>query len=306
MAELAEAQVQRLVYLVAWMSQRDGGEAMSFAAAGRRLGVSAETVRKDLGLLIQITEGLTPGLLSLSVGLESRGFLLGSLGAFRRPLRLTGEEALVVLVGLLQQRNGLELAQRLGRLFESGPESADVERTWALGPTPGEGVAEVLALTRRARDEERRLQLSYCGSSGEPSERIVHPHQVVQAHGVWYIVAWCEQARASRHFRAERVLSARLLADHFVRRTDLPPVRARRDLLQGAAPVTARVAFSPTIARWLREQYPGGETHPDGRYVVEFRVADPRWLAREVLRYGSDAELIEPDSLRDCIRELLG
>jgi len=298
MADTAALQVERLISLVAWMSQGDRDTEVTYASAARRLGVGADVVRRDLNVLINLTEGLKPWLTSLQVAITADGFILGSMGAFRRPLRLTGDEALALIVGLLQGRDGKALAGRLGKLLGKLPEAAEVDRTWAIGPTPGEGVSQVLALARRGRDEQRRLELGYCGSSGEETSRVVHPYQVVQNDGHWYIVAWCEAAEEMRKFRAERVLGARLLAGGFTHRPDLAPVRGAQDLLPAQAELTAVVAFSARIKRWVRERYPAGEDRADGRYVVRFPVADPRWLAREVLQYGAEAEVLEPAAVR--------
>ena len=302
MADIAETQVQRLITLIAWMSQSDKGEPVSYAVAGRRLGVPASVVERDLEVLLGLTDGISSSLASLQVAITGEGFLLGSLGAFRRPLRLTGDEMLALMLGLLQGRDGRALAARLGALLEKAPASDAVERAWAVGPTPGEGVSRVLALARRARDERRKLAILYCGSLGEPTRRVVHLHQVVQAGGAWYIVAWCEAAGAGRRFRAERVLEAVLLDDGFELTESLTKVRRPRDLLYAEGVGMATVAFSSRIARWLRERYPEGELRSDGSYVVRFVVADPRWLAREVLQYGADAEVLEPAALRDFMR----
>lgn len=306
MSDLAEDQIERLVSLVAWMSQADREEACSYAAAGRRLGISAALVRKDLEVLVRLTESHKPWLGSLQVALVADGFILGSLGAFRRPLRLTGDEALAIVLGLLQERGGKALAARLGRVIDEAPSAEEVDRLWAIGPTPGEGVAQVLALARRARDEERRLELAYCGSREERSSRVVHPYQVVQHAGRWYIIAWCEEAGAVRHFRAERVLGAALLPERFERRDGVRPVGRAPDLFAGQAELSAVVAFSPRIRRWVEERYPHGAGHADGRYVVRFPVADPRWLAREVLQYGAEAEVLEPEAVRRQMREMVG
>jgi len=66
------------------------------------------------------------------------------------------------------------------------------------------------------------------------------------------------------------------------------------------------VGFSPRIARWLKERYPDGEQQPDGSYRVRFPVADPRWLAREVLQYGAEAEVLAPEGMRTFVRDLVG
>ncbi|MBK7784516.1 MAG: WYL domain-containing protein [Gemmatimonadetes bacterium] len=305
MAELAGTQVQRLVALVAWMSQRDTGRPVRYRDAARALAVPEALLRDDLQVLIDLTDSYKPWLSSLSVALVANGFTLSSRGAFRRPLRFSHDEALALLVGLAGLRGAGALAGKLGAGFAAAPPVTEVERSWAMGPTPAEPVAPLLALFRRARDERRKVELRYCGSRGEPSSRIVHPHQVVQAGRAWYVVAWCERARAPRHFRVERVLGARALEEGFEPRKELRRVTRVRDLLAADGAVTATVAFSPVIARWIRELYPEGSEGPDGRYLVRLPVADPRWLAREILQYGAEAEVLEPASLRDFVRAVV-
>lgn len=305
MADLAQAQIQRLVHLVAWMSQRDTDRPIRYREAARQLGRAEALLRADLQVLLDLTETHNSSLGSLSIALVAGGFYLGSRGPFQRPLRLSRDEALVLLLGLVGVRGGRELAARLGSQFHAAPDPGEVERTWAMGPTPGEQVSRVLALCRRARDGRRKLALSYCGSASEPSRRVVHPRQIVQAGGAWYLIAWCEKSRATRHFRVERILEATELEESFVPRRELQPVKATRDLLSADAVATATVAFSPRIARWIRERYPSGDESPDGRYLVRLPVADPRWLAREVLQYGAEAEVLAPEGMRELVRRLV-
>jgi proteasome accessory factor C len=270
------------------------------------LGVDVRTLRSDLDVLLDLTEGYKPWLASLQVALTAESFVVGSLGAFRRPLRLSRDESLALVVGLVATRGGRDLAERLGHTLGAVPDPAEVERAWALGPTPAEHVAGVLGLARRARDEQKKLSLLYCGSHGEPSRRIVHPYQVVQRGGTWYVIAWCEQARGMRRFRVERVLEVELLGETFRPGPGHKRVKAGSDLLAAAGAPEVTVAFSQRIARWLKERYPGGREGPDGRYQVRFVVADPRWLAREVLQYGADAEVQAPEGMREFMRELVG
>ena len=80
------------------------------------------------------------------------------------------------------------------------------------------------------------------------------------------------------------------------------PIRKPEELLHADEVVTANVAFSPRIARWLEERYPDGREAADGRYVVTFKVADPAWFVREVLQYGAEAEVLEPEGLREAVK----
>ncbi|HWA58581.1 MAG TPA: WYL domain-containing protein [Gemmatimonadales bacterium] len=305
MTEIAEAQIQRLILLVAWMSQRDTGEPVSYRTAARGLGVPEQTLQADLQVLLDLTDSYKSWLGSLRVSITGDGFTLGSRGAFQRPLRLSQDELLAMAIGLDGVRGGRALAEKL-----QGPRRPPVdldgsERSWAMGPTPGPGIAGVLEILRSARDHHRKVDLLYCGSDAEASRRIVHPYQVLQSAKVWYLVAWCEKANGIRHFRAERILGLTELEEAFEPVARPPAIRTGSDLMAGGETLAATVAFSPKIARWIREQYPEGTVGPDGRYHVRFQVADPRWMIREVLQYGAEAELVAPEGLRELMRRWL-
>ncbi|HEU5153715.1 MAG TPA: WYL domain-containing protein [Gemmatimonadales bacterium] len=305
MADLAQNQIQRLVELVASMSQRDTEDTIPYREAARQLGVSEPTLKADLQVLLNLTESYKSWLGSLSVALTAEGFILGSRGSFRRPLRLNRDEALTLMLGLIGMPGGRELAARLGGDFATSQEHKEAERSWAIGPTPAERLAQLLGLARRARDEHRKLDILYSASAGEPSRRIVEPHQLVQAGKAWYLVAWCEKSKGTRRFRVERILEASLLDQSFSPRPEVTRVKSQKDLLAAPDAPTATVAFNNRIARWMEERYPGGKTAPDGRYIVEFPVADPNWLAREVLQYGAEAEVVSPEGMREFVRGIV-
>jgi proteasome accessory factor C len=305
MTEIAETQIQRLVLLVAWMSQRDTGAPVSYRAAARGLGVPEKTLQSDLKVLLELTDSYKAWLGSLRVSITEEGFTLGSRGAFQRPLRLSQDELLALAIGLHGLRGGKGLAEKLHGPKRPIADFDESERTWAVGPTPGVGIAGALDILRSARDLRRKVDLLYCGSDQEPSRRVVHPYQVVQAGKSWYLVAWCEKAHETRHFRVERILGVSELDATFEPRDDVPMITGPGNLMSAGQVVLATVAFSPKITRWIREQHPDGEDAADGRYLVRFRVADPRWLIREVLQYGAEAELLGPEALRELMRRWL-
>lgn len=305
MPDQAAAQVLRLIELVAWLSQRDSDGPVTYARAAARLGVSADVVRRDLEALFRMTDEFRPWLASLSVGLEATGFTIRSLGHYRRPFRLSPDEVLALAVGLAGVPRGKAIAERFLRTLSADHRPQEVERRFVLGPAPSPHFEQVLALARRARDEQLKLEVVYCGSSGEPSRRTIDPYQVVSAGPTWYVYAWCESASGWRRFRAERFLEITPLKDRFVPRADFRALERPEELLSTDEVVRAKVVFASRIARWLRERYPGGHDLPDGRYEVTFPVADPTWFVREMLQYGAEAEVVEPASLREAVRGMV-
>src|SRR3989475_12742782 len=99
MPETAPAQVQRLIELIAWMSQRDTNTSIPYRAAAKHLGVSKETVRRDLDALVALSDEFKPWLASLSVAIVADGFGVESRGSVRRPVRLAPAETLALMVG---------------------------------------------------------------------------------------------------------------------------------------------------------------------------------------------------------------
>src|SRR5204863_5784274 len=306
MPETAQAQVPRLFELLAWLSQGDSAKSVTYRAAARRLGVSEQTIRADLDALLGLSEEQRDWLASLRAAVVADGFAAHSRGAFRRPLHFTGEEGMALLIGLAGARGSQTVAQRLSKALGAVPPAEAVDAVYALGGAPSEELEQVLAVARRARDESKKLEILYCASAGEPSRRVVHVHQIVEAAGRWYLVAWCEKVKEFRNFRADRVLEAKLLRQDFRPQVLFQPIRQPGELLRADERVTAKVAFSPRIARWLKERYPDGREAGDGRYVVIFKVADAAWFVREVLQYGAEAEVLEPEALREAVRRAVG
>ena len=73
----------------------------------------------------------------------------------------------------------------------------------------------------------------------------------------------------------------------------------------GAVENWAKLRFSEEKARWVQfeEWHPDqkGTLHRDGSYTLEIPYSDERELIADVLRFGADVEVMEPNSLRKNI-----
>src|SRR5688572_13354929 len=215
MPVIAAEQAPRLVELIAWLSQSDSPQTVTYAKAAKQLGVSQETIRADIQALVDLSDEHKDWLASLRVALVHDGFAVHSLGAFRRPTQFTGAEGIALLMGLGAVRGGKEVSGKFAKTMRTAAPADSIEAAFAIGAAPSVDLEGLLAVARRALREKRKLEVLYCGSSGEPSRRVIHVHQIVESSGRWYVIAWCEKVCDFRRFRADRILEARLLIQDF-------------------------------------------------------------------------------------------
>ncbi|MBI3524106.1 MAG: YafY family transcriptional regulator [Betaproteobacteria bacterium] len=87
--------------------------------------------------------------------------------------------------------------------------------------TPGEPDALDMERVRVWIRMQGKLQIHYRDSGDRDSHRIIWPIAVAYFETVRLIVAWCELRRAFRHFRTDRIKSARFLEEIFPTSTEI-------------------------------------------------------------------------------------
>lgn len=293
----------RLLALVPWLLAHPGTPVGEVA---RVFGVSEKQVRSDLNLLWMCgLPGHTPGDL-IDVSWVGDRVTLSNADTIARPLRLTSDEALALVVALRA------LADVPG-LHERGEGPSPLDRVLAKLETAAGAAVEPAArvevrveaeerhlpLVREAVARRRRLHLVYhVAARDETTERDVDPMRLLLVEGRWYLEAWCRRVDGVRLFRLDRIVDARLLDEP----AD-PPERARpRDLTAGLyepAPTDARVVLRlGPRARWVADYYPTESVADDGDdLVVALRTPDTAWVRRLVLRLGGTARVLEPAGL---------
>jgi len=123
--------------------------------------------------------------------------------------------------------------------------------------------------------------------------------------GDWYVVA-CDSVRGKAvTFRVDRIREAELLDSEYEIPDDFD-IQAWRDASDFTAPpgrTAARVLFRGMGARFAREQLPRRDVKdlPDGSVLARVTVRSEAWFISWLLPYGPDAEVIEPQELRERI-----
>lgn len=299
-----ESRLARLLAMVPYFQSRPG---IALADAAADLGISESQLLKDLDLLWMCgLPGHGPGDL-IDLSYEGGTVTIIDDQGLRKPLRLTAEEALALIVALrtLAETPGVadnDAVQRALAKVESASGGAVDDATVAIALDRDTRVAPVL---RRAVEENRALQLRYyTAARDETTERVVDPLQVFTADGHTYLEAWCRRAEGVRIFRADRVDDLQLLDEP----ASPPPDVQQREVTEGVfqpAPEHLLVVLRLGAAyAWVADFYPVEEATelPDGELQVSLRVSEPAWVRALVLGSGGQVEVLSPGWLTDSIR----
>ncbi|HVX45937.1 MAG TPA: YafY family protein [Mycobacteriales bacterium] len=294
----------RLLALVPYLLARPG---IAVAEAAQDFGVSEEQLRKDLELLwVCGLPGHGPGDL-IDLSFDEDTIVVTYDAGISRPLRLTADEALALMVALRT------LADVPGLAGRDAVERALEKVEAASGGTPASGVAvrveaaeRSLLIVQRALDEHKALHLSYYSATRDAStERDVDPMRLLLVEGRSYLEAWCRRAEDVRLFRLDRVDDARILDEPAAPPSDAQP----RDLVSGVfAPSAEHTAVTLRLSgpdRWVADYFACDEILelPGGDLQVTVRVADTTWVRQLALGSGVENTILAPEWLAAAVRD---
>lgn len=282
----ATERVQRILAVLPWIVQHQGATVDEicdrFALSRKELLDDLDFVFYNVGL-----HPFTPDMLAeVSIDEDRVTVHLGDY--FRRPLRLTHEEALTLLAAgrALAARPGTDPDGTLQRAVDKLSAALGEGAADAVDVALGDADPDVLAAARRAVDQHLRLTIDYYSyGRDEPSTRRIDPYRLVAREGHWYLLAWCHTAEGERLFRVDRIRSATVSDEVF----EPPPDAGDAGFDLSESPRTVELV-APADAGWVATTYPCDEAEQlaDGRWRIVLPVTATPWLERLLLRLGPD------------------
>jgi len=144
----------------------------------------------------------------------------------------------------------------------------------------------------------------------EGTERIISAQKLIYYRENWYLAAFCHYRNQLRMFSVDRVNSVQILDSTSRQIADdelLEFIQASYGIFTGKAEHTAILEFSKSRANWVSEEHwhphQQGEWLENGRYQLSLPFSDSRELIMDILKYGSEVEVIAPDFLRQAVKE---
>ncbi len=164
---------------------------------------------------------------------------------------------------------------------------------------------EFFELAATATLRRQRLAFTFWSrNSNETTDRTVSPQRLVFYRGNWYLDAWCHLRHEIRSFALDGIRTAKLLPDKAknIPEADLDDYLASAfGIFAGKPKGWAKLRFSPSASRWVAHERwhskQRGRYEPDGGYILEVPFGDDRELLMDILKYGPECRVLEPDEL---------
>lgn len=161
--------------------------------------------------------------------------------------------------------------------------------------------------------QRKQIKFHYhARNSDETTLRTVSPQRLIRYRDNWYLDGHCHLRHELRNFSLDRIaqltlldqkakeISHEILDDHFA---------DAYGIFSGKADNIAVLHFTPRAARWVSEEcwHPRqeGKFLGNGYYELCIPYRHDQELVMDILRYGSDVEVMSPEALRHTVKERL-
>lgn len=307
--------LRTLLFLVPYVVRHRG---VTIADLTERLGISEQQLMKEIDFLLMV--GRPPFLPNDMIDIYHEGgrVFVDLHQSLERPPALTVFEALAlataarifcdqesmgeaaVAVKVAVDKIAASLPKDTRKLFD------DLAGHFML--VLGESENKFLSTLRQAIDERREVELDYYSTSrGKATDRTVRPYGLHHHLGLWYLAAYCTSRKAERVFRLSRVTEAKLTDRIF----DLPAEFNAAEFIEQRLSVPARgehevvIAFTPKVARWVRERWGDQQVEqmPGGGVVARLHDVSDEYVLSYVASFGGQATIESPPNLRAKMNE---
>ena len=170
----------------------------------------------------------------------------------------------------------------------------------------------------RAVIESYQIKAVYVNNRNQTNEHLLNPLGLVFKRNVWYLVAALNtdaDDKPIRVLRVEQIQSLRVEANKFAYPKDFSLdsyMDGKWGILTDAneQPGRVRLKFSPDVAaRVSRLCYHPSQklidTLEDGALILEFEVSGMLELQSWILQWGTRVEVLEPDHLRQMLKDTI-
>ncbi len=203
------------------------------------------------------------------------------------------------------------LPPSLRKLFEDIEDKISYRQGASVDLSP---YKEFIDKAKKAIEECNSIKINYYSLSSDiVRERMVNPYSITMKNGACYLIGYCHFRSEIRLFRMDRINELDITRDIFER----PNNYSIEDYLHNAwgversdKNIKVKVIFSGPAAQLVKEM----NWHPSQRitklsdHKIKFEVLTGSFkeIKSWILGFGSSVEVIEPEELKEAVKQEIG
>ena len=214
------------------------------------------------------------------------------------------EQILMALQGIsITEHNQTdELLMKLGGLFQSKVTNwIEVDFSEWYKNTPN---YDVFNLIKNAIFNQYIITFSYFAREGNYSNRTVEPIKLIFKNKDWYLYGFCLLRNDFRFFKLTRIKELKILSDTFKHEVkNIPEIET---VIKHNNFIPAKLKFSPKAEFRDYDEFTDKISKDNqGNLYVNIDLPDNETLFSYILSFGYNVEILEPDYLRESMKEKL-
>lgn len=165
-----------------------------------------------------------------------------------------------------------------------------------------DSLAPKIELIRTAIQQCQELQFVYYAPKGE-AVRCIEPYYLLFRWSSWYVWGWCLKREDFRLFKLNRMDEVQLSGREYTRRQVPMPDLSNERIFPGR--IRVRAVFEPDCKWRLVEEFGPRcfRVQPDGKLLFQADYTDEEHLITWLLSFRDKAELLEPEKIREKMRQ---
>lgn len=151
---------------------------------------------------------------------------------------------------------------------------------------------------------EKVIRFSYASAKGQVTEREVEPLKLVFRGEAWYLYGYCRLREDFRFFKLKRIKGLKTIDESFGResRQQIPEDRTHS---YGMDRIKIKVKIDKAASYRVYDEIRDYEELADGSFHAEVEFEKNEWLLYYLLSFGQHIEVLEPEEIREWLKEEL-
>lgn len=158
---------------------------------------------------------------------------------------------------------------------------------------------------RKALEENKLISFCYTNAKGIGTERCVEPMSLVLKISSWYLYGYCRYREDYRLFKLSRMKNLKVLEEAFKPRENILTEISFENAWDNENIQHIVMKFSQKVRSKVDDYFDEDQTtvNDTGDIIVSGDYPEGEWIYSTILSFGSDVEVLEPEHIREIIKE---